>query len=86
MAPVAPHRANIQQHRFVIGFSAFERRVAPLIPINGLMRGRPQIGAGGILQAIFGMCRQGIPFSEEIVRFMAFAQALTKPASCRLAY
>src|SRR6202035_2444140 len=66
MAPVAPHSANIQQHGFVISLSAFECRVAPLIPINRLMRGRPQIGTGGIFQAIFRMCRQKIPFSMEI--------------------
>src|SRR5262249_22744316 len=54
MAPVAPHRSNIQQDGFVLAFGAREGVFAPFVPINRLMRRRTQIRAGGILQAVFG--------------------------------
>src|SRR5260370_18240782 len=45
---MAPHRANIQEHRLVFGLCASESGVAPLIPVDGLVRSGTQVGAGGV--------------------------------------
>ena len=52
VAPVAPHRANIQQNWFAFRPRVRKSFLAPFMPIHRLMRGRTQIRAGGILQAI----------------------------------
>jgi hypothetical protein len=38
VAPVAPHGANIQKNGLVFGFRASKGRIAPLVPVNGLVR------------------------------------------------
>ena len=55
MAPVAPDRADIEQDGFVLGAGAGEGFFAPLVPGDGLVRGRAQVGAGGIAQTVRGM-------------------------------
>src|SRR5215831_823344 len=55
MAPMAPHRADIQQNRFVLLFRTGKSFLVPFIPIDRLMRRGTEIGAGGILQAIWRM-------------------------------
>src|SRR5260370_10359027 len=52
MTPVAPDRADIQEDGLVFGFGASECSVAPFVPIDGLVRSRTQVGAGGDFQAI----------------------------------
>ena len=58
VAPVAPDRADIEEDRFVFGLGAGEGGVAPFVPVDGLARGRAQIGAGGVFQAVFRMVSQ----------------------------
>src|SRR5258708_3092379 len=53
VAPMAPHRTNIQEHRLVFGLCASESGVAPLIPVDGLVRSGTQGGAGGGFETIF---------------------------------
>ena len=44
VAPVAPHRANVQQDRLVLALRSGEGFLAPLVPLDGLVHCRPQIG------------------------------------------
>ncbi len=44
MAPVAPHRANVQQDRLVLALRHGKGFLAPLLPLDGLMHGRTQVG------------------------------------------
>src|SRR5438105_9885741 len=62
MAPVAPDGANIQEDGLVFGFGAGKGGVAPFVPVDGLMRGGAQVGAGRIFQAVFRMTAQAGPF------------------------
>ena len=39
VAPVAPHRANVQQDGFVFGLGTGKRRLAPWMPVDRLMPG-----------------------------------------------
>ena len=43
MAPVAPHCANVEQHRFVVALRRGKRLFAPLAPLDGLMHGGAQV-------------------------------------------
>jgi len=43
VAPVAPHRANVQEHRLVLLLGFFESFTAPLMPVNWLVHRRPQV-------------------------------------------
>ena len=52
VAPVAPHRANIQEHRLVFGLRESESGVAPLMPVDRLMCGGTQVRAGGVFETI----------------------------------
>src|SRR5579864_6253740 len=52
VAPMAPNRANIQQHRLVFRLCESESGVAPLMPVDRLMRGGTQVRAGGVLKTI----------------------------------
>ena len=54
VAPVAPDRADIEQHRLAFGARFVEGFLAPFVPVDGLVSGGAQIRAGGILQAIGG--------------------------------
>ena len=47
MAPVAPHRPNIEQHRLVLVLRQCERLLAPLMPLNRLVHGGPQVSGRG---------------------------------------
>src|SRR6185437_551394 len=40
MAPVAPHRADVEQHRLVRALRFFEGISAPFVPLHRLMHGR----------------------------------------------
>ncbi len=57
VAPMAPDRADVEKNGLVFGFGAFERGVAPFVPVDGLVRGGTQIRAGGIFQAVFIECQ-----------------------------
>jgi len=46
MAPVAPHRADVEKNRLVLGFGARERFVIPFVPVNRLVRGGAKIWTG----------------------------------------
>ena len=37
MAPVAPHSTDVQKDRFVLPLGPRERRLAPGMPVHGLM-------------------------------------------------
>src|ERR1700674_510263 len=58
VAPVAPDGTDVQQDGLVFGFGAGEGSVAPFVPIDGLVCGRTQVGAGGVFQAVFRMVGQ----------------------------
>ncbi len=58
VAPVAPDRADIEEDGLVLGFGAGKGGVAPFVPVDGLVCGGTQIGAGGVFQAVFGMVGQ----------------------------
>jgi len=47
VTPMAPHRANIEQNRFVVPLRRGEGVVVPLMPLHRLMHGRTEIGGGG---------------------------------------
>jgi hypothetical protein len=47
MTPVAPNRADVEQHWLVLAPSSGEGLRAPLVPVNGLMHGRAQVGGRG---------------------------------------
>src|SRR6185437_4707799 len=53
MAPVAPHRADIQQHRLVLAPGLLKGLRAPLMPLHRLMPGRPQIRRRRTREPIF---------------------------------
>jgi len=38
VAPVAPHRADIEKNGLIFGFRARKGRVAPFVPVDGLVR------------------------------------------------
>ena len=40
VAPVAPHRADIEQHRLVLLLGRGQRRLSPLMPADRLVHGR----------------------------------------------
>jgi len=46
VAPVAPHRADVEQDRFFLVSRTLERRIAPRHPVDGLMRGGLEICRG----------------------------------------
>jgi hypothetical protein len=46
MAPVAPHRTNVEKNRLVFGFGARERFIIPFVPVNWLVRGGAKIRTG----------------------------------------
>ena len=55
VAPVAPHRADVEQHRLVFLPRLRKRFFTPFVPINRLVRRRSQIRARRILQPVFGL-------------------------------
>ena len=55
MAPVAPDRADVEQHRLVGGLGRRERLGAPGIPVNRLMGGRLEIGGAGSARRLVDM-------------------------------
>ena len=55
MAPVTPHGADIEKNGLIFRFRARKSRIAPFVPVDGLVRCGTQIGTGRILQAVFGM-------------------------------
>ncbi len=58
VAPVAPDGADIEEDGFVFGLGAGKSGVAPFVPVDGLVGGGAQVGAGGIFQAVFGVITQ----------------------------
>ncbi len=52
MAPVTPHRANIQQNWFVLARRARKRLCAPLMPVDRLMHSRTKIRRSRPIQRI----------------------------------
>ena len=62
VAPVAPDRADIQQDWLVFGFCTREGGFTPFMPVDGLVRSRTQVRAGGIFQTILRLVRQWKPF------------------------
>ena len=58
MAPMAPHRADIQEHGLVFSLGARKGGIAPFIPSDGLMGGRAQVRTHRILEPIFRLWRQ----------------------------
>ena len=61
VAPVAPHRADIEQDRLIFGSGAGKSLLAPLIPIHGLVCGRTQVRAGGMRQTVGLLSAQCVP-------------------------
>ena len=57
VAPVAPDRADVQKNGLVFRFRARESGISPFVPVDGLVRRRTQVRAGGILQTVFRMRR-----------------------------
>jgi len=55
VAPVTPDGPDVEEDRLVLGFRPFECRLAPFVPVDGLVRGRAQVRTGGIFQSIFGI-------------------------------
>jgi hypothetical protein len=68
VAPVTPHRADIEQYRFVFRFCARENVFIPFMPVDGLVRRGAQVRAGGIFQSILRMFGQRNPFDNSEVR------------------
>jgi hypothetical protein len=58
MAPVAPHRANVEQHGLVLARSPGKSLGAPFIPLDGLMESGAEIGGAGTAERV-GRCRCG---------------------------
>ena len=54
VAPVAPHRADVEQDGFVLGLGARKRSLAPRMPVDGLVARRAQIGRCCVFQLIAG--------------------------------
>src|SRR5580658_8108070 len=59
MAPVAPHRANVEQHGFVRALRRGKRLLAPLMPLNGLVHGGPQVGGRSAGERVQGLGSHG---------------------------
>ena len=59
VAPVAPDGADVEEDGLVLGLGAGEGGVAPFVPVDGLMGGGTEVGAGGIFQAVFRMVGHG---------------------------
>src|SRR5262252_6580082 len=74
VTPVAPHCADIEQDRFVLLFRACERRFSPLMPVNRLVRGGAQIGAGGTLQTIWRL--RGLEMARNLFRLLDWCELL----------
>ena len=54
MTPVTPHRPNVEQHRLVRTPRRRKRLRTPLMPLNRLMHGRPQIGGRSAREGVEG--------------------------------
>src|SRR4029077_1935063 len=52
VAPVAPDRTDVEQDGLILGASPGESFLAPFIPLDRLVGGRAQIGAGGSRETI----------------------------------
>jgi hypothetical protein len=63
MAPVAPNGADVEQDGFVLLARLRESGVAPLPPLDGLMRGGAQVGARGLCEFVAGVLRAHGTFS-----------------------
>ena len=59
VAPVAPDGADIEEDGLVFGAGPGKDPIAPFVPVDRLMRSGAQVGAGGILEMVLGMCGQG---------------------------
>ena len=55
VAPMTPHRADIEQDGLILLACRLERLVVPFAPLDGLMRGAAQIGASGASQTVGGL-------------------------------
>jgi hypothetical protein len=58
VAPVAPDGTDVEEDGLVLGLGAGEGGGAPFVPIDGLVCGGTQVGAGGVFQAVFRMVGQ----------------------------
>ena len=52
VAPVTPHRSDIEQNGFVFGARASESLGTPLIPVDGLIRRGAQVGTRGMCETV----------------------------------
>jgi hypothetical protein len=61
---VAPHGADIEQDRLPFVARFFEGLWPPFVPVDRLMRGRPEIRAHGIFQPILSGLRHECPWAK----------------------
>ena len=54
MAPVAPHRANVEEHRLVFPLRGSERLLAPFVPTNWLVHGFFLFFLNALLRGVLG--------------------------------
>ena len=72
MAPMAPDRPNIEQHRLVLALGLLEGIGAPLMPFDRLMHGRTQIRGRRIRERV-GLHRIHVrSVTQRSLRWLAF--------------
>src|ERR1700720_2473662 len=54
MAPMAPHRPNVEQHGLVLAPRRGEGLLAPLVPLNWLVHGGTQVSGRGAREGVEG--------------------------------
>src|SRR5260370_20202890 len=65
-SPVAPHRADIQQHRLVFSLGAGKSGIPPFIPGAGLLGGRAQVRTHRILEPRLKTSRRSEEHTSEL--------------------
>ena len=66
MTPVAGRITNTDDHQFVLYLCFIQRRLAPGIPVDGIPRVLPEVGAGFISKVIeTGLSSQILPCPDK---------------------
>ena len=52
VAPVAPHRADVEQDGLVLALCGGKGLLAPLVPVDGLVHGGAEVGRRGVRERV----------------------------------
>jgi len=55
MAPMTPHRTDVEQNWLILQLGFVERVSAPLMPLDWLVHSGTQVGGGGVGKGVQGL-------------------------------